>query len=131
MASGHFHFLIELAHIDGEIQPEERDLLHRIGEANDITREEVDLMIEQPTSRWQPQKELTDDEKYTYIYHIVQLMKADGRLFKEEINYCAQVASQLGYEQAVLFELITKINKHEIDADNNQELKNAVQLYLK
>ena len=47
-------------------------------------------------------------------------MKIDERLYKEEIKYCSQVASKLGYKQEVMFELMLKVSitmkKAEIDS---------------
>jgi len=74
---------------------------------------------------------LTDDEKYDYIYGIVQLMKIDGRIYEEEIRFCATLASTVGYNEDVLFELILNIySDPDISADK-AALKEKIQKSLK
>lgn len=131
MPNPHMNFLIELAYVDGVLQLEEKELIFRIGRANGIPDNEIEHAIKYPKSQVTNLKSLPEDEKYKYLYHIIQLMKADGKFFKDEIKYCSHIAARLGYDQAVMFELITKVSKHEISVDDDLELKESVQSYLK
>jgi len=58
-------------------------------------------------------------------------MKIDGRLYKEEIKYCAKIASKLGYEEDVLRELMLKIYSDPHISTDKESLKAKIQTYLK
>ena len=58
-------------------------------------------------------------------------MKIDGRLYKEEITYCAKIASKLGYEEDVLREMILKIYSDPHITTDKESLKAKIQAYLK
>ncbi len=124
------NLLVQLAKVDGVIVQDEIDLIKQIGEANGMSSSEIIACFEDP-SLIENLDQLSDDERYEYIYHIVQLMKIDGRLYKEEIRFCAKLVSKLGYEEDVLLELMLKIYSDvEISADKTV-LKATIQQYLK
>jgi uncharacterized tellurite resistance protein B-like protein len=79
-----------------------------IGKANGMSKEEVDVMLKKP----QPignLSSLTEDQKFENLYHLIQLMKSDGHVFKSEIHFCEQVAEKLGYKKGVVAELSARI----------------------
>ncbi|MFT4834029.1 MAG: putative tellurite resistance protein B-like protein [Marinoscillum sp.] len=124
------NLLVQLAKVDGVIVQDEIDLIKQIGEANGMSSGEISACFEDP-SLIENLDQLGDDDRYEYIYHIVQLMKIDGRLYKEEIRFCAKLVSKLGYEEDVLLELMLKIySDPEISADKTV-LKATIQQYLK
>ena len=100
--------LVQLARVDGVVVQEEIDLIKQIGKANGLSNEEISESFEDP-SVIEGLETLNDDQRYDYLYNVVQLMKIDGRIYKEEIKYCAKIASRLGYEEDVLRELMLKI----------------------
>jgi len=111
--------LVNLAQIDNEVQNEERKYIMNIGVANGLSGQDVEYLFSQTHKMIIP-KGLTDDQKFDYLFSLVQLMKIDERLYKEEIKYCAKVATKLGYKQEVMFELMLKVSgtmkKSEIEA---------------
>ncbi len=124
------NLLVQLAKVDGVVVQDEIDLIKQIGEANGMSSSEITSCFEDP-SLIEDLDSLSDDEKYEYIYEIVDLMKFVGRLYMEEIRFCAKLASKLGYEEDVLLELMLKIYSNpEISADKSV-LKNTIQQYLK
>ncbi len=130
MARTHLNLLVQLARVDGIVVQDEIDLIKQIGEANGMSSNEISSCFEDP-SLIEDLDGLTDDDKYEYIYNIVQLMKIDGRLYKEEIRFCARLASKLGYDEDVLMELMLKIySDPDISADKTA-LKSTIQQYLK
>ncbi len=74
---------------------------------------------------------LSDDQRYDYLYNVVQLMKIDGRIYKEEIKFCARIASRLGYDEHVLSELILKIYSDPHITTDKETLKAKIQIYLR
>jgi len=122
--------LISLARIDGNLADEELQLIKQIGLANGMTREEINDAIENPREA-RHLETLDDDERFEYIYNIVQLMKIDGKLYEKEIKFTSDVAARLGYDKAVLFELVTRIYTDPKITADREMLKKRVQRYLK
>ena len=54
-------------------------------------------------------EDLTDDQKFDLIFSLIQLMKLDERMYREEIIFCGQVASKLGYNKQVMFDLLSYV----------------------
>ena len=130
MSRTHLNLLVQLAKIDGVVVQEEIDLIKQIGKVNGLSSDEISASFEDPYLI-EDLDTLSDDEKYDYIYSIVQLMKIDGRLYKEEINFCAKMTSKLGYDEEVLLELMLKIYADpQISADKDA-LKSTIQQYLR
>ncbi|MFT6865192.1 MAG: hypothetical protein ACJA08_000009 [Cyclobacteriaceae bacterium] len=130
MSRTHLNLLVQLAKIDGVVVQEEIDLIKQIGKVNGMSSDDISACFEDPTLI-EDLDTLSDDEKYEYIYSIVKLMKIDGRLYKEELTFCAKLTSKLGYSEAVLLELLLKIySDPQISADKDT-LKSTIQKYLR
>jgi len=100
--------LIQLAVSDSMIAEKEKRMIYMVGTANGVPREEVDKMIESPEPMG-PLGTLSDDQKFEYIYQVIQLMKTDGQIFKSEISFCENIAEKLGYKKDVVAELSSRI----------------------
>jgi uncharacterized tellurite resistance protein B-like protein len=108
MIKEQLNVLINLAASDNKVAEKESKVIHMIGKANGMTKEEVDAMMSKP----QPignLSTLTEDQKFENLYHLIQLMKSDGQVFKSEIHFCEQVAEKLGYKKGVVAELSARI----------------------
>ncbi len=130
MSRTHLNILVQLAKVDGVIVQDEIDLIKQIGTANGLSSQEISQSFEDP-ELIESLEGLSNDEKYEFIYNIVQLMKIDGRLYKEEIKFCAKMASKLGYEENVLLELMLKIYSDPDITTDKETLKSTIQKYLK
>src|SRR5258708_35800358 len=97
--------LVNLARVDGEIAERERQYIITIGQANHMLVAEILPLFTSEHPIVIP-KNLSEEKKFDYIFQLVQLMKLDQKLYKDEIKNCAQVASTLGYRKEVLFELM-------------------------
>ena len=72
---------------------------------------------------------VSDKQRFDYIFSLVQLMKIDQRLYKDEIRYCARVASKLGYDQQIIFDLMLHVK--EVMGDNElEQLRQLTAKYL-
>lgn len=108
MIKEQLNVLINLAASDNAVAEKESKVIHMIGKANGMSKEEVDAMLKKP----QPignLSSLTEDQKFENLYHLIQLMKSDGQVFKSEIHFCEQVAEKLGYKKGVVAELSARI----------------------
>ena len=108
MIKEQLNVLINLAASDRLVGEKEAKVIHMIGKANGMTKEEIEGMLKKP----QPIGDLStfsEDQKFENLYHLIQLMKSDGQVFKSEIHFCEGIAEKLGYKKAVVGELSSKI----------------------
>ena len=124
------NILVKLARIDGVLVQDEIALIKKIGRAHGMTNQEIQDCFEHPHGL-ESLEELTPDEKYEFLYDVIQLMKIDGRLHQEEIEFCARAVAKLGYDQTVLLEMLLKIYGDDRITANKESLKQDIQKFLK
>ena len=100
--------LVQLANIDGEFSGEEKDMIYMIGKANGISEDEINQLVENPEPI-PPLSTLSEDDKFEYLFHIVQLMKIDSQVYLSEIKFCEELAEKLGFKRNVISELSGRI----------------------
>ena len=122
--------LINLARIDGLVAARERNYIINIGRANGLYPDEVEPLFDQRHDLIVPQ-DLTKDEKFNFIFSLVQLMKIDERMYKEEMLFCSKIASNLGYDQEVMYELLLHVKAAGMTEDEKQNLKTLTEKHLK
>ena len=122
--------LISLAQIDGTVAPRERNYIINIGRANNFYPDQVVPLFDQRHNLIIPE-DLNDDQKFDYLFSLVQLMKIDERMYREEIMFCSKIAATLGYDQQVMFELLLHVKSAAMTEEEMTELKRLVQNYLK
>lgn len=128
MALSQLKLLINLARIDGEVAEREQKYISNIGLANGVPAAEIAPLFTTDHELIIPSN-LSNDERFEYIFSLVQLMKIDERLYQDEIRYCSQVASKLGYDQSVMFELMLHV-KSVMEANETESLKKLTAKYL-
>jgi uncharacterized tellurite resistance protein B-like protein len=117
--------LINLAASDKTVGEHEAKIIHMIGKANGITRDEIEQMMKNPKPIGNLSS-FTEDQKFENLYLLIQLMKSDGQVFKSEIHFCEQVAERLGYKKAVVAELSSRIySDPSITADRKMLVERA------
>ena len=130
MIKEQLNVLINLAASDNSVAEKEAKVIHMIGKANGMTKEEVDAMMKKP----QPignLSSLSEDQKFENLYHLIQLMKSDGQVFKSEIHFCEQVAEKLGYKKAVVAELSARIYSDPTITSDRKMLMDRAHKFLK
>lgn len=96
--------LINLSLADKVLAKEEKELIFKIGVSLGLTEAQIVALIENPHPI--PMlKDLPPDEKFTYLFNVIQMMKIDGKVHQSEINYCERVALALGYKPGVVADL--------------------------
>lgn len=129
MIKNQLKILVQLAVSDNQIAEKEARLIKMIGKVNGVPEEEIDQMLQNP----EPIEDLgalTDDQKFEYLYNVVQLMKADGQVFKSEIEYCEDLANKLGYKKGAVSEMSSRIYSDPSITSDRDHLKKKVQKYL-
>lgn len=120
--------LIALANIDGDFDGEEKTQIYMLGKANGMSKEEVDNLIDNPVPL-PPVSTMTPDEKFDYLYNIVQLMKIDSQVYLSEIKYCEDLAEKLGFKRKVISTLTSRVYSDPSITANIASLKKAVKKY--
>lgn len=105
--------LIQLSLIDNNLSPKEQRMIYTLGKANKIPEKQIEAVFnhhlrharhEMPTIT-----NLTDEDKFDYLFNIVQLMKVDEQVYLSEIRFCQNLAQKLGFKKAVIRELSARI----------------------
>ena len=122
--------LINLAKVDGQIADKEKNHLINIGRANGIYPDEIYPLFTQSHQVLVP-GDLSDDQKFDLIFSLIQLMKLDERMYREEIVFCGQVAAKLGYDRKVMFELLSQVKSGGMEPNEMESLKKLTQQFLK
>jgi hypothetical protein len=117
--------LVNLARIDGDMAEREKAYITNIGKANGFPESSVSTLFYQ-THEVIISDNLTDNQRFDYIYSLIQLMKIDERLYQDEIKFCSKIAARLGYGQEVMLKV-----KSTVDENERKALQELTQKYLK
>lgn len=117
--------LIQLAKIDGDFDGEERLHIYMLGQANGLSKEDVNKIIDNPEPL-PPISTMSEEEKFEYLYNIVQLMKIDSQVYLSEIKYCEDMAEKLGYKRKVISTLSSRIFSDPSITGDKDALKKAI-----
>ena len=122
--------LVNLARIDGEVDEKENRYIVNIAKANGVAENEATELLANSHEIIIPEN-FTEEQRFESIFNLVQLMKIDEKLFENEIRYCSKVASKLGYDQGVMFELMLNVKNSMMDKQEVENLKQQTRKYLK
>jgi uncharacterized tellurite resistance protein B-like protein len=130
MTKEQLNVLINLAASDNSVAEKEAKTIHVIAKASGISSEDVNQMLSKP----QPIGDLstlTEDQKFENLYHLIQLMKSDGQVFKSEIHFCEEIAEKLGYKKSVVAELSSRIYSDPSITSDRKLLMDRAHKFLK
>ena len=108
MIKRQLNILIQLATIDGSLATKERKLIEHIAKVNSFPIDQIKELLNKPEPIADLQH-LSEEERFEYLYMVIQLMKIDGQVFKSEIVFCEEIADKLGYKKKVVAELSKNI----------------------
>lgn len=130
MITRQLNILIQLATIDGTLAGKERKLIEHIAKVNNVDEELIKKLLSQPEPIPDLQY-LSDEERFEYLYMVIQLMKVDGQVFKSEIVFCENIAEKLGYRKKVVAELSKNIySDPSITADREMLIDKAAKFRI-
>lgn len=121
--------LITLANSDGEFHERERAIIERVAQANEVSDEELNELIESPD----PVDGLQDlpyDEKFDYLYNVILLMKADSVIQDSELLFCQKIANSLGFQLAAFMEMYPYVHTNMKSPEDMRMLKKKLQDYM-
>lgn len=131
MRRNQLNMLVQLATIDNELAGSESQWLQKIGLGLGLQENEIKEIFRKPQPIAKSFKHLSNEERFEYLYNLIQLMKIDGKVFLSEIDFCKKAAEKLGFQAGVVKDLSGSIFADPtITADRKMLLKRA-QKYLK
>ena len=120
--------LIELAKIDGEFDGQEKLHILMLGRANGLSEIEIKDIVKNPVSM--PDVHLlSSDDKFDYLFNIIQLMKIDQEVYKSEIHHCEKLAEKLGFKTKVVSAISSQVYSDPSISADIDALKKAVKKY--
>ncbi|MEQ6168390.1 MULTISPECIES: TerB family tellurite resistance protein [unclassified Ekhidna] len=131
----HLRALIQLSIIDRDFGEPEKTYVYTIGKANRVPETEIDELVEEVLNSKENSEVnfqgLLTEERFDYLYDVIQLMKIDGEVFLTEIRYCEEVAEKLGYDKKVVKKMSSRIYGDPSITGNREALMKEANKYLK
>tara|TARA_Y100001972_G_scaffold128067_1_gene187236 strand:- start:5227 stop:5661 length:435 start_codon:yes stop_codon:yes gene_type:complete len=129
----HLRSLVQLALSDEQFDTEEKKMIYNLGMANKISKYEINSLIQEELSKKHFESvtfsPLSFDERFEFLYNIIQLMKVDRKVFLAEIKYCEGTSRRLGFKERVVGELSKKIFADPVITANRQVLRKIAKRY--
>lgn len=127
--------LVQLALADDNFDESEVRHIMAIGKANQVTEEAIREIMDEGLRNKDVQEKLdysllNFDQKFEYLYNIVQLMKIDHEVYLSEIRYCEETAVSLGFDKKVISEMSTEIYSDPKITTDREKLKQKVKKYI-
>jgi len=127
--------LVQLALVDEKFDKTEELQILAIGKANRVPQEEIQKIIHESLKKREKEEKidfsmLTFDQKFEYLYNIIQLMKIDHEVFLSEIRYCERTAERLGFEKKVVSKMSSYIYSDPSITTDREKLKQLVKKYI-
>lgn len=131
----HLRMLVRMALSDQKFSDIEKGLILSIGKAHRLTEDAIQSIISEELSQKSDLNiqfnALSFDEKFEYLYDIIQLMKIDNEVFLSEIRFCEQMSESLGFDKKVVKKLSARIYGDPSITADRHNLKMLVQKFLK
>jgi uncharacterized tellurite resistance protein B-like protein len=105
------NMLIQLAVSDKHFSPLEREKIFEIARIKGFPQEGVKELIANSESIGSFGA-LSENQKFEYMYSVIDLMLIDKKIFESEINFCRDIAIKLGFKKNVVEFLNEEIYKH-------------------
>ncbi len=100
----HYLHLIQVSRADGNIKPEEFELLHKEGRKFGLTDPEIDKLIESEAGHYDPPYPL--QEKFDHLYNIAEMILADDFVSEGERKLLKRFAIEAGFSDKTIAKLI-------------------------
>lgn len=130
----HLKALIQLSIIDRDFGQPEKSYVYTIGKANRVPEKEIDELVDEVLGSKENSdvnfEGLLSEERFDYLYDVIQLMKIDGEVFLTEIKYCEEVAEKLGYDKKVVKKMSARIYGDPSITGNREALMKEANKFL-
>ena len=114
------NILIQLAEVDKHFSHIERELIFNLAKKKQFPSHQVKELIRNPEPIG-TLGALSNDQRFDYLYNIIDLMLADKKIFETEVLFCKDIAIKLGFKKDVVGFLQEALHDH-----TPEELKKIV-----
>jgi hypothetical protein len=118
-----------LAKVDGHIDSTEMNYLITIGTKNGLKPDDVRTLLAH-TDKVKLELPNNDSERFDQIFDLVEMMLADGIVDDNEMDFCIDMASKLGFRKAIVGVLVRKISMGVKDGHSREHIKKEAQSFL-
>lgn len=118
-----------LAKVDGHIDSTEMNYLITIGTKNGLKPDDVRTLLAH-TDKVKLEIPNNDSERFDQIFDLVEMMLADGIVDDNEMDFCIDMASKLGFRKAIVGVLVRKISIGVKDGHSRDHIKKEAQSFL-
>ncbi len=109
------NILIQLAEADKHFSPLERQRIFDLAKKRGFPTEEVKELIRNPEPIG-TFGALSYDQRFDYLYNLIDLMLADKKIFENELLFCKDIAIKLGFKKDVVDFLKDEIYEYDKEA---------------
>jgi len=125
----HLANLAALAKVDGHVDSTEMNFIVQIGQKQGLKAEDVKSLIASASSmNFELPK--TDSDRFDQIFDLVEMMLADGVVDDNEMDFCIDMATRLGFRKAIVGVLVRKITMGVKDGLSRESIKKDSQAFL-
>ncbi len=131
--TSHIRMLVRLAMSDKKFSPIEKGLIMSIGKAHRMKEEDLEKLVDEELKSDKTHLEfqaLSFEEKFGYLYDIIQLMKIDNEVYLSEIRFCEEMAEKIGFNKKVVKKLSSRIYGDPKVSANRDLLMNEARKFL-
>ena len=125
----HLTNLGALAKIDGHVDSTELNFIVAIGKKHGLKPEEVKTLVANADALKfeMPQN---DSARFDQIFDLVEMMLADGIVDDNEMDFCIEMATRLGFRKAIVGVLVRKNTMGVKDGLSREAIKKDSQAFL-
>lgn len=118
--------LIVLAHADDRFTKSEYDFIARLADRMDLTKEDVDILIDNPLPS---QPIFSELQRITHFHKLLLLMNVDRETHEKEVIVLRNFGLKMGIRPAAIDQILHKMEKFEDKVIPAQELIQIFQTY--
>jgi hypothetical protein len=122
-----------LSLVDNNLDPKEQKMIYALAKANKIPESEIEEVFNYHLKHAKHEMpsitNISDEDKFDYLFNIVQLMKVDAQVYLSEIKFCQELAEKLGFKKNVIKELSAKIFSDPTLTSDKDGLRDMVMKY--
>ncbi len=121
--------LVHLSKADKVVAEEEYKLIASMAHRSGLNDEDTADLFENPDSI--PElRNLPPNDRFDHLINVIKLMKVDGKIHQNEIQFCEKLAMRLGYKPGVVANLSAHIYKDSDITTNRDHLMSIANQHL-
>jgi uncharacterized tellurite resistance protein B-like protein len=126
----HFANIVRIAKSDGEVSTEEMELLSKVAEKYNISQEQFEEILKDP-DRIPSLARLEFDERVERLYELLQMVEADRRIEKSEVNTMRKIVNGLAFPFNEVDRIVMQSLKTDLEITDLNRFKRDMYKLLK